>query len=71
MTMCKYSSKMDLKKVMHDYNSMDDTMKNAAIMNPGHVDESKWKEAKEAVHKEYGDYKWPVVMHVYEKMMGK
>ena len=30
-----------------------------------------WEKAKEAVQKEYGHIKWPVVMYVYEKMGGK
>jgi hypothetical protein len=40
------------------------------IMNPGSVDEPKWKAAKADVMKEYGEIRWPVVSYVYRKMGG-
>lgn len=30
-----------------------------------------WEKAKEAVKKEYGSVRWPIVMYLYEKMGGK
>jgi hypothetical protein len=67
----KYSSEDGTDKHLRAYEMLNDEEKESVIMNPGHVDESKWKKAKEAIHKEYGEYKWPAVMYVYEKMGGK
>lgn len=40
------------------------------ISNPGKVDEGKWKKAKEASRKEYGEVRWPVVTTIYKEMGG-
>jgi hypothetical protein len=38
------------------------------IQNPGHVDESKWAEAKKISRESYGEERWPFVMYMYEKL---
>ena len=68
----KYSSQ-EFSDADHIYNyeKLSAIEKEGMIQNPGIVDEEVWKRAKEAVKKEYGEYKWPIVMAVYEKMGGK
>lgn len=45
-------------------------MKNAGISNPGKVDESLWKKAKDVSMKALGKIKWPFVTYIYKKHGG-
>lgn len=67
----KYSSEISSKQQKEKYESLDNESQNKAIMNPGHVDESKWKKAKDKSMEEYGEHKWPFVMYLYKEMGGK
>ncbi len=40
------------------------------IENPGDVDESIWKKAKEASLKSYGEYRYAFISYIYQKMGG-
>ena len=41
------------------------------VENPGKVDESIWKKAKEKAASEYGEGRWAAVSYIYKKMGGK
>lgn len=70
----KYSSEppeVPGEHLLTQYEQLTNEEKEKTIMNPGHVDEGKWKKAKEASMKEYGEYRWPAIMFIYEQMGGK
>jgi hypothetical protein len=69
--MGKYDSITEPEEHIQQFEKLTSAEQNAAIMNPGHVDESIWKEAKEAAAKEGHSEKWPLIMYLYEKMGGK
>lgn len=65
-----YASDPDYKSEFEriDVSKHEEVM-NGAIMNPGHVDEAKWKKAKEISQKTYGEKRWPFVMWLYKEKL--
>ncbi len=65
-----YSSERSPDDYKKEYESLSDTAQNEAILNPGHVDESKWDKAKQISKKSYGFLKYPFIMWVYKHRLG-
>lgn len=58
---------------LSDFNALPDKEHNALrekFQNPGKVDESKWKKAKEKSQEEYGSVKYAFVTYLYKKYGG-
>ena len=65
-----YSSKPNSSDYKFNYEKLDEVERMKPIMNPGHVDEGKWDEAKKISHESYGEIRWPFVMWIYKHKLG-
>lgn len=67
----RYASDDDPINHILAWNKMSEKKQNEAIMNPHGVDEGTWEKAKKAAAESGHAEKWPLVMYIYQKMMGK
>lgn len=69
--MGKYDSNIEPEEHAAEFEKLSKEEQNAAILNPGHVDEGLWDKAKKMSQKSYGEIRWPFVHWMYKQLGGK